>query len=443
MISEAGLLLAVLLSALLSAQTPVPRNQREFSSGYAGTLPTDARDLAGTYFKQAAVQQLLISMEREPIPTDRARQALKGTPATVEDLLRLGLVSEREGRLFIAFNYFNEADVRAVAQVGARYVPLLVHAYLNRRKDFDRIFSSYSVRTVPREEIAFVLIAGFSLNWDGLRTTRELGYRKPILVRGPTWHYSFWASEDVPDHSHKEFYWGSSTFPAGQYNFADRPADYTFSSFGDPFSDPRMNFPDLLYTPGAVMVPAVREAAQAVGLMHETAFGTDLADVLGFERARDVAAILFALRTGQRTEAELAERINRPDTIGAYLLLLERIQYVEKGENGRYCLLVPVFDQSDKALVDRSLELSRQVISDWLKANFRSMRGDLGPLTATRHGVPFESLFTQIWHEWFGLATRELVHAGFIFDPYGGDRRYKGSVPVLWRSSLFDLGRLD
>jgi hypothetical protein len=123
--------------------------------------------------------------------------------------------------------------------------------------------------------------------------------------------------------------------------------------------------------------------------------------------------------------------------------LLEKIQYLERGKDQLYHLLIPVFDGIDKKLADQSLALSWQIFSEWLKANYGRMREDLGVLTAMKQGVPFESLFTQIWHEWFGLTTRQLVHAGFMFDPYGKDVTYKGSFPALWRLSLYDIKQLE
>lgn len=63
----------------------------------------------------------------------------------------------------------------------------------------------------------------------------------------------------------------------------------------------------------------------------------------------------------------------------------------------------------------------------------------LGIATALRQGVPFECLFTQIWHELFGLATRQLVRSGILFDPAGRLVRYKGSYPTIWRRALYNF----
>jgi hypothetical protein len=46
---------------------PVLAGQREFSSGYAGILPTDAKNLARTYFNEPAVRRLIFDMENGPV----------------------------------------------------------------------------------------------------------------------------------------------------------------------------------------------------------------------------------------------------------------------------------------------------------------------------------------------------------------------------------------
>ena len=86
------------------------------------------------------------------------------------------------------------------------------------------------------KRLAFVLVAGFSLNWDAL----DLFYKRKATgdrcsFYGSGGQYSFWASEDVPSYSYKGYYWGSSTFPADEMNL-DPPLDFAFSSFGDPLA---------------------------------------------------------------------------------------------------------------------------------------------------------------------------------------------------------------
>jgi hypothetical protein len=81
-------------------------------------------------------------------------------------------------------------------------------------------------------------------------------------------------------------------------------------------------------------------------------------------------------------------------------------------------------------------ELNKRVISRWLEQNYAAIRAQLTDLTAIRQGVAYEALFTQIWHEIFGLATRELVAAGEVGDPYAPANPAPGSLAMVWKPNL-------
>jgi hypothetical protein len=319
-----------------------------------------------------------------------------------------------------------------IHDVADRVSPSLAKAYNARKRDFDRIVDSYPAKSVPRGEIEFALLAGFCLNWDGLKVTRELGLRRPLTVEGKDFRYSFWASEAGAERDYREFYWGSSTFPLAAPGRIDA---YSFSSFGDPDSDPRMNFPDLPYLPPSDLAANVRRAAGSVGLHDVDEMGQHFDQVLGGAVFDPVARILFALREKPRSERELAAAAGRDPS--ALLALLEEIQYVGRGSDGAWRLLVPAFDAGDRPMIERTIALSREILRSWLRERYPAIRHDLSDLTAIRAGLPFEALFTQIWHEIFGEVTRDLARDGTIESAYAPVRRYKGSLSVLWRQSLY------
>jgi hypothetical protein len=426
------LFVACVGAALLAAATTVPGGERKFLSGYAGTLPSRDDDKAGFYFQKPAVRGLLAKLETAPLPRSEAEESLRESGATVNDLLRARILREDGGRLAIGFAYFTAADMVRIHELADRVSPSLAKAYRARKRDFDRIVDSYPPKSVPRGEIEFALLAGFCLNWDGLKVTQDLGLRRPLLVEGKDFRYSFWASEAVPGRDYREFYWGSSTFPLPAAGRADA---YSFSSFGDPDSDPRMNFPDLPYLPAGDLAASVRRAAGNVGLRDVDEMGRHFEQVLGGAVFDPVARILFALREKPRPESELAAAAGRDPS--ALLALLEEIQYVERGPDGAWRLLVPVFDAGDRAMLERTIALSRDILRSWLRERYPAIRRDLSDLTAVRAGLPFEALFTQIWHEIFGEVTRDLARDGTIESAYDRSRRYPGSLSVLWRPSLY------
>lgn len=418
----------VLVTSLVAQQPPA--RSRQFFSGYAGSLPSRDVDKARTFFDRPAVRGLLARLEGGSLSREAVESTLQGSGTSLSDLLHVRLIRPDGDRYAIGFAYFTADDMRRIYAVADRAAPSLAAAYRARKSEFDRIFSRYPVSTVPRDRIAFVLISGFCLNWDGLEVTRELGYRRPVWVEGDGYRYSFWASETVAQRDYREVYWGSSTFPP-------QPAEYAFSSFGDPDSDPRMNMPDLLFMPPKEMAPAVGAAAGRVGVHDEDAFGMHFEQVLGSSVATKVSAVLFALREKPQTSAQLEAEAE--DSTQALLALLTEVQYVSADGRGVYHLTVPVFDRGDKGLVTDTIALSRAIMRSWLRQHLPEMKRELSGLTAVANGLPFEAVFTQIWHEIFGQVTRDLAQSGVTASAYGQDVRYKGSLSVLWRPVLYSF----
>ena len=419
----AFLVLAITLACAVDAASAT------FFSGYAGSLPADPRDKARTYFDMPAVRSLIAMAEDGPVEAATVERVLAGSEATADDLIRVGLFRRDGGRYWLNFAYFTAEDMRTIYTLVDRLAPSLAAAYVRQRGELDRILARYPVRSVPRADLAFVLIAGISLNWDGLKVTQAMGYRKPILVTGDGFRYSFWASEAIDGRSYREMYWGSSTFPAEELA-------WSFSSFGDADSDPRMNFPDLMALPADEILEPVRVAARSIGFRDDEIMGRRFENVLGDEILDPVSTILFELRKGPAGVADLSRAIG--GDAKPLLALLTEIEYVRR-DGGLYRLRVPVLDESDRAMVDEALRWNRGILSVWLASHHSEMRRELTGLTAMRAGLPFEALFTQIWHELFGAVTRELAQRRVIASAYTPGRRYKGSLSMLWRRSLYRL----
>jgi hypothetical protein len=405
---------------------------RRFVTGYAGTVPTATADRARTYFDEPAVRILIARLEDGPVTVSDAEQALAAGPVRLSDLVRLKLVRADRGKIRLGFAYFTAADMRRVQAVAARHVPSLVAAYAARRQDFARIFSRYGARSVDRGRLAFVMISGVGLNWDALDLLAETGRRRPVLASGPGWQYSFFASEVLPDQDYRGFYWGSSALP-GDRQLAD-PLPLAFASFGDPPSEPRMNLPDLLGLRADRMTPELRAAAADLGFTDDPLVGRG---VLGLAAGRRLARLLIAVREGATHEADLVARLPG-DPVAAELQLLEAADYVRRSGDGEVALAAPVFTEADAEVFAAARRLNREILRGWLRRNYPAMRAELADLTAARQGVAYEALFTQIWHEVFGLATRDLAAAGVTGDPYAADNPSPGSLGMAWRPSLLE-----
>lgn len=442
MIVGSALMLAA--PAAAAAAAAAAGAERSFSSGIAGSNPSDARLQARTYFAMPQVKALLERLEGGPLPDSDVRAALVGSTATIDDLTRTRILRRTPAGYTIGFSYFTADDMRRIHVSAERYVPSLVAAYRAHAAEFDRIFRRYPIKSVDRKSLSTVVIAGVALNWDALQSTKEAGYRRPELVTGPGWKYSFWAAEDDPDYSSAGFIWGSSSIFATGDNFSDHPVDFIFSSFGDPESDPRMNFPDLFYLSVDQLSPLIRRKVEEVGLRNENYSGFELVGVLGVSRARSVGPMLFALRRGPLSRPALGQYGDSSDRerAGNIIDLLVAAEAIRRRRDGKYELTMPVFDVQDRAMLAEALRLHRRILSEWLVVTYPRLKAELATITPVRLGVPFESAFTQIWHDIFGLTTRRLAQAGIIADLRSTSSRYNGSIPLLWRRSVYrlDLG---
>jgi hypothetical protein len=83
-----ALLLASLILSVVEFAMAAPAAKRSFFSGSAGTLPSDLKDRAGTYFHLPQVRALIEKMETRPLSEAEVTAGLAGTDATLSDLVR-------------------------------------------------------------------------------------------------------------------------------------------------------------------------------------------------------------------------------------------------------------------------------------------------------------------------------------------------------------------
>jgi hypothetical protein len=72
----------------------------------------------------------------------------------------------------------------------------------------------------------------------------------------------------------------------------------------------------------------------------------------------------------------------------------------------------------------------------WHKRRASDVQRDLAGLTAVEQGVPFEVVYTAIWHYVFGYANLSLAERGLIADPYAHSATFRGFPPVLWATAI-------
>jgi DNA-binding MarR family transcriptional regulator len=121
--------------------------------------------------------------------------------------------------------------------------------------------------------------------------------------------------------------------------------------------------------------------------------------------------------------------------VAAILDLLEIAEYVGRRED-RFASRVLVLTEEDRDMVRTMVSRTRDIVAEWHEANYDSVRDRLSHLTPIRSGVPFEMVYTEVWHFVFAVANRSLAERGFFADPYAEERTYKGFLPAVWAAGL-------
>lgn len=390
------------------------------STGVTGSIDASGLDDPQYVLSFVPIQRLMLDAAQRPLTKEEIQKAVEGTPVTLDHLLRLELLRKDQDVYRLNYLLLTVQDQQTMYRVGAHYGQSLAEAFRARKAQFDAIFSRYP-HAAMRSQLMFDLIAGAALNWGGLDLTTELGYRvaPPRHVKGGVYLVH---SAEVG--SHLDFTGlclDSQTAPGPKMSF---------STFGDGVSMPRLQgLPDVFDGLESAMedwrkLPDVYAALRAEYI------------TLLLLAIDDAGQVMNAVAQGADTDDGLAKALPLPDDRRkAVVGLLTAIGYLRQADH-RYQVGVPVLTEADKPLVEATLNLSREIMADWLPRNYPSMKDDLSGLSPMRNGLPFSLAFSEVWHYEFGFATKSLAESGFYANPRAPGNRYEGYVPLVWASSV-------
>jgi hypothetical protein len=409
-------------ASVAQAQSP-PENVASrslLSTGVTGSINASGLDDPQYVLSFVPVQRLMLDAARRPLTKEDIQKAVLGTPVTLDHLLRLELLRKDQDAYRLNYLLLTVQDQEAMYRVSARYGQSLAEAFRAHIAEFDSIFSRYPNAPL-RPQLMFDLIAGAALNWGGLDLTTQLGYRvKP------------------PRHANGGVYLVHSAEVGAHLDFTGLCLDsqtapgskMSFSTFGDGVSLPRLQgLPDVFD-----------------GLESAVEDWRNLPEVYAALRSEyitllllaidDAGQVMNAVANGTDTDQGLAKAIPvTDDRRRAILRLLTAIGYLREADH-RYLVGVPVLTERDKPLVEATLKLSREIMADWLKRNYPSMKDDFSGLSPMRNGLPFSLAFSEVWHYEFGFATKSLAESGFNANPRAPGNRYEGYIPLVWASSV-------
>jgi len=393
--------------------------QKPLSVGITGSEPFDKRRSPTAILGSAKVQQIILEIARTPKSRAEIEAVISGEFFTLEDMVNVGLLRIEEGLYRIDFNLLTVADQKLILEVAEEKGRELAAAVLARRGEFEALAALHEQAHVGRPELLFIALGCFSLDWDGLSLTEERGHRSAAQRTIDGHSFTPWAKEKGMTLSLKGLYWGSHN--------SDGTVIHT--TFGDHDALPRFGLPDLMWNSGATFgsYKHLPDGRRAAALLMST-YRSDVLD--------DVASVMFALSERDLSPEALADRVGiGKDKLERILALLEEADYVTR-QNGDYAGRVLVLGADDQIMVRKILAAGREIMTAWHEAYYDGMKAALRDLTPLRNGVPFERVYTEVWHFVFGIANRELVKAGMFADPYAPGRRHKGFVPCIRTSDL-------
>jgi hypothetical protein len=411
----AVLMLSMIVTPLLVGATSGGKSL--LSVGVTGNVQSEGKGNPTFLMHPLEVQKLLLAIAEEPRDLAYASRTLEGSDITVDDLLALKLLRQDDDRLVINFNFLTQQDQVEIVRVATPHAAALAEGYLQHREEIETILATRGLPDVPATYYAYILIGCFSLDWDGLLFTDDPRFRAAATHRSGDDLYTPWAKERGEEVSLKGLYWGS-------HNTYRENANLT--TFGDHHSLPRAGFPDLGWSlrVDTDRLPGDGETRETIARAARR-FLRDLAGAVG--------EVMLALGNGPKSVDELTVTTSLPaETLIDLLALLEEIEYVAV-VGSRYRATVPVLTDTDTPMVRKLLSLGRQVIRQWHEEHYDALASELSHITPLKHGVPYGVVYTEVWHFVFALANRELIEAGFLADPYAGNRRYKGFIPAVWR----------
>ncbi|HXV86395.1 MAG TPA: hypothetical protein VD793_06835 [Gemmatimonadales bacterium] len=409
------LLLALAASAALTQNAPLP-----LSVGITGSTPGDERHNPTFMLGFADVQRLMLRMAERPAARSAIDSALSGKPFTLDDMIGVGLLREDRGAYRLDFNLLRLADQRDILETSEQLGRDLAESFLTRRQDLEALAAAHRQPGVGAPELLYIVLGCFALDWDGLALTRDRGYREGAQRTIGGRAFTPWAKETGAEVSLKGLYWGSHNQAGGAF---------TFTTFGDHHAVPRFGLPDLLWgTRGALArYQGIPGAQQAGGALLST-YASDALD--------DVARIMAFLRTRDGSRQDLAEHTGLEDAkLDAVLNVLHAADYVAL-ERGLYRARAVVLTPDDSTMVRALRAEARRIMEDWHTRNYPTIRARLSHLTPVTNGVPFERVYTEVWHFVFGIANRTLVERGFFANPYANGRRHVGFMPAIWANGL-------
>jgi len=414
------ILSSMLLLAGADAKSADVDGKPPLSVGVTGSVPAESIRNPAEILRSGETQRLMLAIAQRPHSRAEVEAAISGQDFGVDDMVAVGLLRSEVDGYWIDFNLLRVQDQLQILELAEDLGRSLAVDVLKRRNELEAVANRHEQSGEFSAEFLFVVLGCFSLDWDGLDLTEERGWRLGAQRTIDGHEFTPWAKERGAEISLQGLYWGSHN---------DMVDDTVLTTFGDHHALPRFGLPDLFWINST--------SFQGLeGLAEEKRVATLLLAAYEQDVKGDIAQVMMELSRQALSARELAERTTiEDDKIGRILAFLEAAEYVER-KDGSWQAKVLVLRPEDAEPVAAMVAIGREIMVDWHEANYAGIRQALSNLTPIRNGVPFERVYTEIWHFVFGFANRTLVEEGLFANPYADSRRHQGFLPVVWDAGL-------
>lgn len=376
--------------------------------GICGSLDNPADEVNPLLnLANSRVQEMLLELNTKPCAKDVLLSQWPDCVEDIEKLLRLNVLRQEQGQVYVNFTLFNSEDKGLVFTVSEKHAKTLADKIIAEKSKLYTMLSAYSNSKVTPEKLAFMVIGCYCLDWWALSFFKQRGLQDFAKEQAGGYKYTLWAEKKAAG-SLKAVYWGGHSYSAGEY---------LLHTFGD-HESPRYALPDLLFRSPTLDFPG----GQVLGSLF-----FDKKIELGEEIGRVIETIG---KTGAPAD-QIAESAGLPRQRADKILeLLAALGYTSC-ESEMVYLVVPYFDQDDLELLSNVACHMIGLLLQWSEDNITQLEQDLAQINPIKNGVPFREVFIQVWHYIFGLTNKGLAEAGFIHDTYAEASRHKGYLPAI------------
>lgn len=381
-----------------------------------GRLTEQLREL----LDDVTVQRTLLNIAYKPRDRECLESELEGTGVTLEHLVSSGLVRLEMDRYIINYLLFTKEDMLTMREITNKHAQYLADAILDHSSELEAIMEQYKLEGVDRKAVLFIILACFSLDWDGLVISADRSYRIPN--RGKDERIILWSWEPC-DLLKKGFYKGSHNSTYGSV---------TFTSFGDHDIQPREALPDILW--GIPRNATNKHYSEDINRGIKSFMETSMV-----EAGEQLGLMMMELRSGAKSWEELAEFVGAErEVTKAYLDFLTTIGYIEATEEC-YRAHIPVLTIEDSHIVTDVFKIGHEELVNYFDTHYEKLKEELSSLTPFRHGVDLSDYFYEVWHDIFGAANLILVKEGLFPNPYSERYGAKGIIPAVYDSAYYTI----